>query len=76
MDITSVLDQTRQRAFPELSPTTAARVDDMLTRLGALDCADGAIAGRQLVRVTRKGDLPTRKLLRRCMALLANLGAA
>jgi hypothetical protein len=69
MDTLSVARESR--AFPELSPSCAARVDDVLTALARLNTADGEIARGQLVRATARGEQRTRRVIRQCMILVA-----
>lgn len=59
------------RAFPELSAPCAARVDEVLAALARLQTANAAIAARQLVQATRRGDQHTRRIIRRTMWMVA-----
>lgn len=65
-----------QQAFPELTVACETRVNEVLVALARLNSANGAIAARQLVRATRSGDAPTRRLIRRAMMLIGSVGVA
>ena len=67
-DLTAPVAET---PFFELSRPCADRVDAVLLALSKLGTADAAIAGRQLVRATLKGDGATRRVIRGCARLLA-----